>query len=54
MPILGKPAAAVAAGLAMLAVGPASASIASPRGGVAAGGGGRPGGQHGAGLRGLC
>lgn len=31
MPILGKPAAAVAAGLVMLAVGPASASIASPR-----------------------
>ena len=31
MPILGKPAAAVAAGLVMLAVGPASASIAAPR-----------------------
>jgi hypothetical protein len=31
MPILGKPAAAVAAGLVMLAVGPASASIAVPR-----------------------
>ena len=31
MPILGKPAAAVAAGLVMLAAGPASASIASPR-----------------------
>ncbi len=30
MPILGKPAAAVAAGVMMLAVGPASASIASP------------------------
>ena len=31
MPILGKPAVAVAAGLVMLAVGPASASIAAPR-----------------------
>ena len=31
MPILGKPAVAVAAGLVMLAVGPATASIAAPR-----------------------